>query len=391
MAYSYSYFPYRRSYRRRGYFRRRRNYVPTVRTPTRRYPLRRRRQTVSKMKRSMDSGLSKPHPFLIANMNPFLPDAFNARVPDASTAPSSAVTLRDENQLTASAATNLVSAFFQPNFNAAYVVATQVSSSAVSWGASYAANGTSWTRLSSFTSTYNLARPVAHGVRLSCPLPPTSAAGYVHIALYSMSTYGQATWEIPTTVAMMRDLPSYKKLTLASLTQNPVVVVNKFLDQTAFHYVDSQCTEAQQSSYNQFQVPHGWMGILVMVDGHGVTTPCLDYEVILHVEGQARFGTLNGDASPEPEHEEIVQATAAASAEGTGIFREGTAEEENAGASFRQAAARSFSNRNRETMAQAGALIGDMAGRALGSMALGAIMNPGGIPGVNGDNRLAQR
>jgi len=398
MAYGYSYGGYRRRYRRRSGTGGKRINVLAVRAPVKRtvrrkqyVGTRRSYSTASSGRRAYGIRQDKPHPFIIANMNPFLPEAFNARVPDASTAPSSSLTMRDEAQLSGLNTTNLLGLYVMPSCNAAYAVATQVNATTVSWGANYAANATSWTRLSSLTSNYNTMRPVAHGMRLTCPLAPTTAAGFVHIALYGMSTYGQATWEIPTTVAGMRDLPSYKKMTLASLTQHPLIVVNKFLDQTAFRYTDTQSMEQAQSSSNEFHVPYSWMGIVVMVDGHGTTSPCLDYEVIMHVEAQARFGTLTGDAAPEPQNEEIIQATAAAASESNSFFREGEIEAVEYSEKFKQCAARSFKNVMLDGAAQAGALLGDAAARGVSSAIMGigrAYMSDAGLPGVNEANRL---
>lgn len=387
MAFGFAYGGYRRRYRRRASSGRKRANVSTVRAPAKRVV--RRKQYAAK--RTYTVRQDKPHPFIIANMNPFLPEAFNARVPDASTAPSSSITLREEAQLTGSNATNLLGLYSMPGNNAAYVSATQVNASTVSWGAAYGTNGVSWTRLSSLVANYNTVRPVAHGMRLTCPLPPNSAAGFVHVALYGMSTYNQATWELPTTVAGMRDLPSYKKMTLASLTQHPLIVVNKFLDQTAFRYTDTNSMEQAQTNSNEFHIPHSWMGILVMVDGHGTTSPCLDFEVIMHGEAQARFGTLAGDAAPEPQNEEIIQATAAAASESNSFFREGEIEAVEYAEKFKQCAARSFKNVMLDGAAQAGALLGDAAARGVSSAIMGlgrAYMSDAGLPGINDANRL---
>jgi len=390
MAYFY---PYR--YRGRGYRRNyrssyRRSAATSYRAPTKRR-VTRKKSTTTLARRTASVSHVKPHPFLIANMNPFLPEAFNARVPDSSTAPSSSLTLRDEAQLSSSNTTNLLAAYFPANMMYQYVPATQVNSTTVSWGAAYTSNAVTWTRRVSMASSFNVARPVAHGIRLTSPVAPTAAAGYVHVALYSMSDYNQVTWELPTTVAMMRDLPSYKKFTLASLTQNPQIIVNKFLDQTAFRYVDVDAQEFVNSNSSEFHVPLSWMGILVMVDGHGTTSPCLDFEIIQHTEAQARFGTLLGDSAPEPLNEEVIQATSAAAAEVNQMFREGTSDEVSYTDRFKSCAARSFKNVLYDNAAQAGALIGDMAGRAAVGVAMSgakALLTDAGIPGVNNPSRL---
>ena len=61
----------------------------------------------------------------------------------------------------------------------------------------------------------------------------------------------------------------YRKVTLASLTQSPLTVVNKFLDQTAFRYIDT--TEATAGFTNasraNFHITHSWGTIFVALDG----------------------------------------------------------------------------------------------------------------------------
>ena len=66
----------------------------------------------------------------------------------------------------------------------------------------------------------------------------------------------------------MRDLPFYRKVTLASLTQSPLTVVNKFLDQTAFRYTDpsEQSAGYANTSRGNFHITHSWATIFVAVE-----------------------------------------------------------------------------------------------------------------------------
>ena len=65
----------------------------------------------------------------------------------------------------------------------------------------------------------------------------------------------------------MRDLPFYRKVTLASLTQSPLTVVNKFLDQTAFRYTDPSEQSAGYANTSRGNFPlhtHGLQSLWLL-------------------------------------------------------------------------------------------------------------------------------
>jgi len=219
-----------------------------------------------------------------------------ARIPDASSAPSSAFHVYDVYGFNVDHAQGDLQAIYaQPNNKIYMTQATGVDANTVAWAAAYA--GSSSAKSASIVSNYEVLRPVAHGLRMTCPITPTTVNGFVHVALISMSTYGHATWSLPTTVGGMRELPFYQKYSLASLTQQPLVVVNKFLDSTAFRYHDSDSDELAQSAEGEYQIQSQWMGILCMVEAStaALAANILSVESIIHFEGQAKYAALNSD------------------------------------------------------------------------------------------------
>lgn len=256
----------------------------------------RRNAAVRTLKRPARRYLSS---FALAQLNPFDPGIRGVKVPDENTAPSSAYYAYDESSVTTSTTNASCVAMF-PSVTAYRVDATNnVAVSSWTWPAGY--GGTSNSNiLTSVQNNMNVARPVAHGVRLVCPLAPTSATGFVHVCLYALNDLSQTTWNLPTTVAQMTELPYYKRLTLAALTQTPLVCGNKFMDMTAFRYLDAATSDVANTANGLFMVPHQWMCILIAVEGAPSGSTCLSMENVVHYEGQAKFGSLNISAKPCP-------------------------------------------------------------------------------------------
>ena len=165
-------------------------------------------------------------PFLMAHIDPFLPVVRGVKVPDSNTMESDTALCTDEYSFTITTGTNVKCAAFNPSLTSTVVGSTE-GAGAWTWAAAFA-GGTDVAQLANIQAASTAFRTVAHGIRISSTLAPTAATGFVHIAVYSPSTYGATTWPFPTTLSQMRDLPFYRKVTLASLTQSPLTVVNKF-------------------------------------------------------------------------------------------------------------------------------------------------------------------
>lgn len=246
------------------------------------------------------------HSFTLAHVNPFDRKCFDARVPDQSTAPSSPFYLYDTSDFSI-AVGNSNCKIFSPWTTKYTVGMTYVGPT--SWAAplDFVSSVTNYAKLSSMQSQYTLVRPVAHGVRLSCPLSPQTVTGYTHVCLYPISNYGDTTWQVPTSVSQMQDCPFYQRFTNAQLIANPITIVNKYSDEAAFRYRDvndSGTGTATGVEYHNF----GWMMIVVAVTGapDGNAIAC---ENILHMEGQALSGNLSGDLTSEQWRPSVMAAT----------------------------------------------------------------------------------
>lgn len=307
--------------------------------------------------------------FLVAQINPFNPEIYRVRVPDNHTAPSSAFYCFDEVPITTGVVVNGMTGFwFYPNASYTGAAPTTVNATTVLWQAAYG-GPSNLGKQAAIRAQYSVARPVAHGIKISCALAPTATTGFVHVALYSMSTYAHTTWDLPTTVAGMSELPYYKRVTLASLTQNSLIVCNKYLDQTAFRYTDVASSEVGVIVSQTFHVPNSWMGILVFVEGHNqaIGTNVLNIETICHFEGQSQFNGISLDSPCEPHRPNVMDLAGQAASSTDPMYTEG-----NEGAKVQELASR---------FATAG---GTAAGTVLASAAVSGISGiMGGISGVN--------
>jgi len=129
-----------------------------------------------------------------------------------------------------------------------------------------------------------MTRPVAHAIRITSPVAPTAATGFVHIAISTESTYGQVTWQYPTTIAEISGCQFYKRVTLASLTQSPLTIINKWIDDTAWRY-SSPASNLGSAVSNHFQTDYAWGAIVILLEGCPVSTVVLSAEHLLSSEG----------------------------------------------------------------------------------------------------------
>jgi len=265
----------------------------------RRAPVRRRRAPAIRrrqMNKSVqcDSGqLSLAAKFALAQLDPFEPKCLGAKVPDSNTMPSIANADTDQvNLAPPSVAGNLIGIAFQPAYKASILSATDAAS-AVSWTNSWATRR-NYTNL---VAQVEAIRPVAHAIRISSPLAPTSATGFVHVGLSVESrkngvTAGGAVPDLPRTVNDMTGLAYYKRFTLASLTQSPVTAINKWIDDSGFRYDDPRVdnTYVGESVGNAigsvtFQFGNSWGTLVVLVDGQTSTSASpLSFEHVLLTE-----------------------------------------------------------------------------------------------------------
>lgn len=273
--------------------------APVRRRVRRRAPVRRRRVT---RRAGAGFGLrARPRltKFELAQINPFDKRALGVKIPDSNTQPSDTFIAEDRFTVT-SAATDLAKAIaFAPLLSQTSFASTDSTSVAWTWG-TYAASATASNYWTDATSNFVGVRPCGHGVKLSSPLAPTTATGFVHICLYPMSTANVTTPELPLNLSQMTSLPSYRRFTIASLTQKSVTIVNKFIDVTAQRYYDTDVlfsSSGNTTSLLSFQL--GWCVIVVATEGAPLNTVSISAEQIVHYEALPKFSsTLTMSSSP---------------------------------------------------------------------------------------------
>lgn len=271
--------------------RRRRQSVRRRASVRRRGPIRRRQ--MSKVAQSCPGELSPAAKFALAQLDPFEPKCLGAKVPDSNTMPSLANADTDQiNMAPPSAGGNLIGLAFAPMYSQSILSATESTASAVAWSTNWGSRR----NYNNLVAQVEAIRPVAHAIRLSSPLAPTSASGFVHIGLAVESrkngvTGGGALPDLPKSVNEMTGLAYYKRFTLASLTQSPVTAINKWIDDTGFRYDDPRSLNsyAGESGGNTFNntlnFGTSWGILVVLVDGQTSTAASpLSFEHVLLTE-----------------------------------------------------------------------------------------------------------
>lgn len=290
--------------RKRSYARR-----PAYRRRYRRRYARRRPTTRRRVPKKKKVTLTK---FMLGQINPFDDRVLGAKIPDANTTPSSTVVANDEWAIAGDGLNTLVGWAFRPWLNSQAVQAVASSGNSWTWPASFAdgVGGGNSARYSSIIGNYALARPVANGVRLTCPVAPTSVTGFCHVALYCESMFGATTWTYPTSLGQLNNCIWYKRYPLAMLTQKGLTVVNKITDCTASQYVDlTSDMAANASDLNKMQ--DGMCAILVILEGVPLSTATqLSAEVITHYEALTK---PSGVITPSPAAEFSPQELAGVS------------------------------------------------------------------------------
>lgn len=272
---------YRRPYTRRSYPNRRAYSRPSSR---RARPYSSRRRTTNNVSQAKPT-LSK---YALSQINPFASEVEGVKIPDANTAPGVGVlTLDNFGLTTSSSATTYGHAWaFAPSMGNALITATPAAGNTWTWDANYGGRTPSskWT---SIRSNYHSTRPVAHGVRVSSPIAALNATGFLHIAVYPMNTYSKTTWNLPASLSEMTGCLWYNRYTISSLTQHPIIVVNKFLDNTSQRYTSTLSTAEIQATGNpagSIQIPNEWCYIVVAVEAGIASTTMVNAETICHYE-----------------------------------------------------------------------------------------------------------
>lgn len=285
----------RRSYRRRRY--RRSRYSRYSRRRPRYSRFRRRRR------RTIQSPLNNK--FLLAQIDPFNEDCRGAKIPDCNTYPSTAFRVDDVWTALSTDANGIVARAFQPTIVNQIIDHVAATSSTWTWQANYA-GGHDSSRLSNIIANFSLFRPVAHGVRITCPGVPTSVTGQLHVAIVTDDCRSQTSWNLPQSISEMSNCMFYQRFPLNQFTQQGVTIVNKFLDCTATRYMNPNSDGVANSSDINFQT-NGWGVIMVVVEGGGNAQLVLEVENVLHVEAIALKSGLSTSTPAAPYNVGVLQ------------------------------------------------------------------------------------
>lgn len=370
-----------------------------IRKPTRRRAAVRRsvrrpitRRRVTRTHRCKPCGPRELTPsarFALAQLDPFEPRAVGAKVPDSNTMPSLANC--DTDIVPFNAPTQggyLVGAAFAPAYNSSVLTSTDVGQGNLSWGTAYQYGRRNATNVN---AAMEAIRPVAHAIRISSGIAPTQATGFVHIGISVESynnTAANAFFEYPTTIAQMAGLAFYKRVTLASLTQSPLTIINKWIDDTGFRYSDPRATYVNSAGapFNtQLHFQQSWGVIVIIIDGQGSTTISpLSVEHILHTEGLPKKDAFVLGTPAAPSSPGVMSAVSAMA--GDTDFSHTEAQQDtyiNTGLNILQRGAAVAGNRVVEVLSPIAEHIGARVGDAASNYALNALMGMGGIAGVN--------
>jgi len=269
----------------------------TRRRPVTRRPVRRRRQTMRAPRRRMarptrakqqpcvcPGELTPTAKFALAQLDPFEPRALGAKVPDSNSIPSLANADTDQVSIPTIAGQNIRAMAFWPTYTDAVLLSGYITATpnVLEWGQTATA-GLTVATLSDRRNTTNVVaaiegiRPVAHAIRISSSLASTTATGFVHVGLATESrlTTVSGQWELPRTVAEMTGLAYYKRFTISSLTQSPITVINKWIDDTAFRYntpTSRNIPTTTGGSMNSFEFGGSWGQLVVFLEGAPAST-----------------------------------------------------------------------------------------------------------------------
>jgi len=337
--------------------------------------------------------------YQIAQVDAFDPRAVGVRIPDSNSTPSVGLLTSDDWNLGIPATNNYARCWaLQPNTSISIVPSTGVSSTTWSWAANFGSNIQS-NKYASVGTNFDLFRPVAHGVRISCSLASTAATGFCHIAVYPSRTT-KTTWDFPTSISAMADCMWYTRITVSSLTQTPYVIQNKFLDCTANRYIDTVDTNGRKGDNpagaasnlgaGAISVANEWCTVLIALEGANGTgtdnTP-ISAETLVHYEalpapGGVQVGLPAAIFDPaDQEHAAHLSANMPPVSEQTTT----------AAASNIQAAVAAVSETAGNVFTGIAANVGPRLSNlavGVGTAAVNQYLDNNGIPGVNNPGRL---
>lgn len=253
----------------------------------------RRRKTAAKAADSADSAVGRSgSKYIHAQADPFSEQVEGVKIPDANSQPSVAIKAEDAFTISTGAAQTSIAWAFNPSTTKMAVTGVYASATTWTWAALYGGS-TASSKNSKLISDMELWRPVAHAIRITSGMAPTTTTGFVHVAVFSQALYNQSTWTYPTSIADLANVPGYKRIPIARLTAEGLVVVNRPLDCTSQRYVDTDDGGYAQGQTGEFSVPYQWGCIVVAVEAAPVASTVLSVESILHMECIPRASSIS--------------------------------------------------------------------------------------------------
>jgi len=254
-------------------------------------------------------------PIVWANANPFDIKAKGAKWLDDSTTDSTtyvAKTLLTPNGDSSFGCTVTV---FRSSPAGAYVYGTPASATTCTFPGGYSGIQ-SVTNASTLQGYFSAYRCVGFGVRLTTRLNFNSAAlsGNVHVCVVP-DVFGNdsTSWQYPTAVSVMENLPSYTKFSVTSLIENPRVITAQYTSAEATEYRALAAQDFDTSVVTNARTVEGWNVIMVFYEGSSASIGAspIDFEYISHLEVLPKvLGTTSSlpvATSPSP-HMPMVQA-----------------------------------------------------------------------------------
>lgn len=232
--------------------------------------------------------------FTLAQVDPFSPRAFGAKVPDEANMPSAVAFSRDLVTLNTQA--TFAGAGYVFRFDPANYVVSAVPTSTTSWTwPTFAAGNSPVSNQAALNTNFDLVRTVAFGIKIVTRQSAFSAAGFIHIALVSESLTGTS-YSYPTTVSQMEYAPAYRRIPIADLIEDEIIVPGRFTDSTAFRYLSPNVQDVGAAGgYSTNFQSSGWSALLIWVEAPAVSlVNVLDIDVIHHYEALTRSGVAGG-------------------------------------------------------------------------------------------------
>lgn len=251
-------------------------------TSTRRKRTRRVRESAASAPAKV-TGTGHGDKYVLAQADPFDENVDGVKVPDANSQPSVPLKADDTFEFVVPVGQTASAVAFNPSFASYGVQGTASTASTWTWAASFGSAGNSG-KLSQLRADFEMWRPVAHAIRITSGLAPTAAKGFLHVCVFSQALYNQTTWQYPTSVSLMQNVPGYKRVAIGRLTAEGLTVVNRPLDVTSQRYVDTDSDIFGSATTNEFHTPLQWCSVVIAVTGVDASTVPITVENILHAE-----------------------------------------------------------------------------------------------------------